>query len=401
LLVSSVSLDRTTSGKSRSVSITIPSSTKGGKYDLIFRSPISGKSLDTEEDAVIVDAKVNAAITSPTRSDSSTVKSGGSLTVKFNYISNAASGVDVKVVKSDGKVLASTNASLDKATTRKSKTVSISIPSSATLGKYDVVIASKYSGKVLDTQTQAVVVEDPVTVKVQSPTASKPVQFNTTGKVEVRFNYTALASENAEFRLLDSKGKVLASKTAYLSRTSRSESATVTISLPQVTPAGKYDLEVRNKDTGNRVALESQAVFVVSYPLNMQVKFIVGQSGRWVNGVFQPTDLNVKVVQNRTLLPIRHVGEPLGWELEWDEKNKMATVIKGERQVRVWLNNSNGKVSINNGQTWKAVKIDPDNASVQPLIVSGRVLLPLRFVSEALDTRVDWDAASRAVIVSQ
>lgn len=401
LLTSSVTLDRSTSSKSRSVSITIPSGASGGKYDLVVRAPLSGTALDTERDAVIVDAKITADITSPTRSKPVTVKSGGSLPVKFDYTSNANASVDIKILKPDGKELTSTSSTLDKTTTKKSKTVSVSIPSSAGTGKYGVVITAKYSGKVLDTETQAITVEDPLTVKIHSPTTAYPANFNTTGKVIVKFNYTAESSSNAEFRLLRPDGKVLAYNTVYLSRSSTTKTENLTINLPSVTPVATYDLEIINKDSGNRVALENKSVSVVSYPLNVRVQFVIGQSGRWVNGTFQTTDLDARIIQGRTLLPIRHVGEPLGWQLKWDDSSKMATVIKGERQVRVWVNNNSGQVSTDSGRNWKTVKIDPNNTSVQPVLISGRVLLPLRFVSESLATKVDWDATTRTVTVVQ
>ena len=401
LLTSSVTLDRSTSSKSRTVSITIPSGASGGKYDLVVRAPISGTALDTERDAVIVDAKITADITSPTKSKPVTVKSGGSLPVKFDYTSNANASVDIKILKSDGKELTSTSSTLDKTTTKKSKTVSVSIPSSAATGKYDVVITARYSDKVLDTETQAITVEDPLTVKIHSPATAYPANFNTTGKVIVKFDYTAESSSNAEFRLLRPDGKVLAYNTVYLSRSSTTKSDYLTINLPSVTPMAAYDLEVINKGSGNRVALENRAVSVVSYPLNVRVQLVIGQSGRWVNGTFQATDLDARIIHGRTLLPIRHVGEPLGWQLKWDDSSKMATVIKGERQVRVWVNNNSGQVSTDSGRNWKTVKIDPNNTSVQPVLISGRVLLPLRFVSESLATKVDWDATTRTVTVVQ
>ena len=120
-----------------------------------------------------------------------------------------------------------------------------------------------------------------------------------------------------------------------------------------------------------------------------------------MNGVYQPTDMDVRIIQGRTMLPIRHVGEPLGWGLGWDGSKQMATVTKGDRMVRVWVNSNNAQISTNNGGTWRTVRIDPDNASVQPVLISGRVLLPLRFVSENLDTRVDWDASTKSVTVTQ
>ncbi|MBE0465891.1 MAG: copper amine oxidase N-terminal domain-containing protein, partial [Candidatus Desulforudis sp.] len=104
---------------------------------------------------------------------------------------------------------------------------------------------------------------------------------------------------------------------------------------------------------------------------------------------------------NRTLLPIRHVGEPLGWELKWDGERKMATVIKGNRQVRVWVDHPAARVSTDGGKTWEAAAIDPADSRVVPVIVNGRTLLPLRFVAEALNTGVHWDGATKTVTVTQ
>ena len=401
LLTSTVALDRSTSIKQKSVTITIPSGASQDKYNLVIRSSVSGNTLDTERDAVNVEAKITADITSPTRARPATVSAGDTLQVKFDYTSGAASNVDVKVLKKDGSALVTASTSLDKTSTKKSKTVSVRIPTGAAAGKYDLVVAYKNSDKVLDNQTQAVVIEEQLVLKVTSPTQNGPARINTTGKVEVMYNYTAETSSDVEFRLLKPDGKILVRTTQYLSRTSTNRTGKVELSLPTTTQAASYDLEVVNKDTENRLALEQKAVIVGSYKANMQLKFVIGQNGRWVNGTYQHTDLDARIIHGRTMLPIRHVGEPLGWELKWDETNKMATIIKGDRQVRVWVNYSSGQVSTNNGNTWQTVRIDPDNASVQPLIISGRVLLPLRFVSEALDTMVDWDATNRTVTVSQ
>ncbi|KJS12070.1 MAG: hypothetical protein VR67_11370 [Peptococcaceae bacterium BRH_c8a] len=400
-LTATVSLDRATSSKSKSVTLIIPSSAVGGVYDLVIKRPVSGKNLDTEEEAVIIDAKATAELVSPTRSKSDTVKCGSTLPVKFNYTSNAESDLEVRVINTSGKVLASASASIGKTTTKKSRSVTVRIPSDAEPGKYNLSILTKYSRKVLDTETQAVIIEDPVAIKLKSPTTDNPVRFNATGQVEIKFSYTADSPGSVQLRLLKPNGRTLVSDNEFLSRANTWQSKTVTLKLPSATALEVYDLEIVNKETGNRVALEPKAVQMVTYPLNVAVKFVIGQSGRWVNGAYQATDLDARITQNRTLLPIRHVGDPLGWEFKWDGTKKMATVIKGERQVRVWANNRNGSVSTDNGRNWKTVRIDPDNASVQPLLVSGRVLLPLRFVSEALDTKVNWEPASKTVTVVQ
>ena len=395
-----LTFEKATSTKSKTFSITIPTTAAAGQYDLMIEVP-GGTVYDTEREAVIIDTKATADITGPTKSNPVTVKAGNTVTVKFDYTATADADIEVKILKTDGSVLASAGSSLAKTTTKKTKTTTVSIPGSAAPGKYNLSITSKYSGKVLDTETQAVIVEDPITVKVQSPTAAQPVRVNTGDKVDVKFTYTSEASGNVEARLLKPDGQLLVSKSLSLVRSTTSRAETVTLNLPIGTPGGSYDLELISKITDSRLALESKAVSVVSFPVNIQARFVIGQSGRWMNGVYQPTDMDVRIIQGRTMLPIRHVGEPLGWGLGWDGSKQMATVTKGDRMVRVWVNSNNAQISTNNGGTWRTVRIDPDNASVQPVLISGRVLLPLRFVSENLDTRVDWDASTKSVTVTQ
>ena len=401
LVKSSATLDKTSRYVSKSVTLTIPKDAKPAKYDVVIEAPVSGKTLDSEQEAVLVDAKISAEITSPTKARPGTVKAGSSASVKFDYTSDMDAEVEVKVLKSDGSVLASRTVSVDRTTRKKSRTVSVGIPSRAAAGKYDIAVYSKYSDKLLSRQDQAVIVEDPVGLTVESPTRTQPVRFNTPGEFEVRFGYTAETTSNVRINILKPDGKVLVSKTVSLRETSRTRTETAEIRLPSDTPLGSYDLEVINRDTNNKLALEPKAVQVVSYPLGVQVRLVIGQAGRWVNGDYQPVDMAPRIIENRTLLPIRHVGEPLGWRFDWDNGKKQATVTKGEMQVRVRVNDSNAQISEDNGHTWRTVRIDPANRAVQPVLISGRVLLPLRFVSETLDTRVDWNAAARSVTVTQ
>lgn len=97
----------------------------------------------------------------------------------------------------------------------------------------------------------------------------------------------------------------------------------------------------------------------------------------------------------RTLLPIRYVSEPLGAEVDWDGVLNWVTVELGGHNIILWINNNTATV---NG---KSVPIDPANPAVTPIIVpSGRAMLPLRFIAEALGCQVDWNAELRQVTVT-
>ncbi len=401
LVERTVSLEKTTRSTSGSVTLTIPKDADPGKYDVVIENPISGKTLDTEQNAVSVEPKITASITSPTKSKPSTVRAGDSLRVEFEYTSNADAEVEIKVVGAGDAVLASRTASIDETSSKKSKTVSVNIPSRTVVGVFDVTISTKQTDNVLATQEQAVSVEDPVKLNIESPTTLAPAAFNVGDQLHVELSYTAEVDSSIQLNLLKPDGKTLVSSTISLPKTSRARTETVTINTAGATPMGSYDLQVVNRSTGNELALEKQAVQAVTYPLGVQVRLVIGQAGRWVNGTYQSVDLAPRIIENRTLLPIRHVGEPLGWRFTWDGETKLATVIKGKTHVRVRVNDANAQVSGDNGLTWRTERIDPENPSVQPVLMSGRVLLPLRFVSEKLDTQVDWNAATQAVTVTQ
>ncbi|WP_019123937.1 N-acetylmuramoyl-L-alanine amidase family protein [Brevibacillus massiliensis] len=97
------------------------------------------------------------------------------------------------------------------------------------------------------------------------------------------------------------------------------------------------------------------------------------------------------IMQNdRTLVPIRVIAEGLGAEVDWDQDSFTATVNKGNHQLVLRLNQKQATV---NGKT---VQLD-----APPLLHKDRMLLPLRFVGEALGSTVGWDNESQTVVVNQ
>lgn len=111
-----------------------------------------------------------------------------------------------------------------------------------------------------------------------------------------------------------------------------------------------------------------------------------------VNGIVIMPDTAPVVVDGRTLVPVRFVAEALGASVNWDDGT--STVIintggtpysppeKGTGEIRILVN----------GQL-----IYPD---VPPASVNGRVMVPIRFIAEALDCRVGWNERTNTVLVT-
>ncbi|MGB9844104.1 MAG: copper amine oxidase N-terminal domain-containing protein, partial [Caldisericia bacterium] len=98
--------------------------------------------------------------------------------------------------------------------------------------------------------------------------------------------------------------------------------------------------------------------------------------------------------EGRTLLPIRWVAEPLGAEVGWDGVEKKVTVSLKENLIELWIGKNIARV---NGID---TPIDPNNPKVVPMIISGRTMLPVRFVAENLGCKVDWDGITKTVIIT-
>jgi hypothetical protein len=66
----------------------------------------------------------------------------------------------------------------------------------------------------------------------------------------------------------------------------------------------------------------------------------------------------------------------------------------GEHSVDVGVGGNIGYVND------KGVAIDPANPKVVPLIISGRTMLPLRFVTENFGCFVVWVAATKTITIT-
>ncbi|MEW6448690.1 MAG: glucosaminidase domain-containing protein [Bacillota bacterium] len=95
-----------------------------------------------------------------------------------------------------------------------------------------------------------------------------------------------------------------------------------------------------------------------------------------------------KIKDGRTLIPVRVVSEALGASVQWDDKARTVVVTKGERSVKMWIDNRlvNYKTSFG-------------LCDVPPQIYDSRTFVPLRLVSNALGVSVRWDGAARTVFV--
>jgi len=94
-------------------------------------------------------------------------------------------------------------------------------------------------------------------------------------------------------------------------------------------------------------------------------------------------------INGRTLVPMRTIFEELESTVQWNAKTKSITAVRGTKKIGLVIGSKTATV---NGQ-----KIALD---VPPQIINGRTLVPLRFISEALGAKVDWNNQTKTVSIT-
>ncbi|MCL2336299.1 MAG: copper amine oxidase N-terminal domain-containing protein, partial [Firmicutes bacterium] len=98
-----------------------------------------------------------------------------------------------------------------------------------------------------------------------------------------------------------------------------------------------------------------------------------------VDGKSLSFDTQPVVENGRMLVPLRSIFEALNAKVNWDNNSQTITATKDDTNIKLIIG----------GQAYKndqAVTLD-----VPAKLVSGRTLVPLRFVSEALGAHVNWE----------
>lgn len=93
-----------------------------------------------------------------------------------------------------------------------------------------------------------------------------------------------------------------------------------------------------------------------------------------------------------TMVPVRFVTEKLGYQINW----KIS-----DGQVFVTLSGSKQQLHIETGRSAASVNGRSNDMGAEAVFKNGRVYVPLRFISETADIRVQWDHNNYIAILDQ
>ncbi len=152
---------------------------------------------------------------------------------------------------------------------------------------------------------------------------------------------------------------------------------------------GKNKLEIEAVDAAGN-ASEMTVEFWFGYTLVLQIGNKIGKT----NDVEKTMDVPPFISQGRTLVPFRYVGEQLNANIDFTQNpttRLVEDVIYELGSTRIVLTIGKTEAMVNGNK----VKMD-----VPAQIVSGRTVVPIRFVTEALGCKVDWEGKEQIITIT-
>jgi peptidoglycan/xylan/chitin deacetylase (PgdA/CDA1 family) len=98
---------------------------------------------------------------------------------------------------------------------------------------------------------------------------------------------------------------------------------------------------------------------------------------------------------NRTLVPVRFISEELGATVQWHQENRQVIIIFEGNTIQLTLNSN--IAAVRNGGIERQINMGTTAVSTS----AGRVMVPLRFVTEAFGALVIWEESSQTVFIER
>ncbi|WP_276531774.1 stalk domain-containing protein [Brevibacillus invocatus] len=108
----------------------------------------------------------------------------------------------------------------------------------------------------------------------------------------------------------------------------------------------------------------------------------------FVEGKKPAFDVEPYLKDGRNLVPVRAISEALGSDVSWNADSQTVVIKKNGTVVELPLGSTK-------------VKVNGEERSIDSTaeLKNGRIMVPVRFISEFLGQEVEWDSTSKIVII--
>ncbi len=161
----------------------------------------------------------------------------------------------------------------------------------------------------------------------------------------------------------------------------------------------KAVIDLKDAPSTTQVAIEAvdkagnRNTLPVMEIINRFLRKVIAQIGNTVmtvNGVESTLDSPPIIKGGSTLVPVRAIAVAFGADVKYDTVTKTVTVTLGTTVIEIVIGK---KVALINGQ-----QVDVNPAAE---IISGRTMVPFRFLATALGAEVQWEPTTRTITLTK
>lgn len=111
-------------------------------------------------------------------------------------------------------------------------------------------------------------------------------------------------------------------------------------------------------------------------------------------------DVNPKIIDGRTMVPLRKIFEEIGALVKWDNDTQTVSARKNKKTITLSIDSADLKIGKGDTDEEGNPIYETVTLEVPAQIVSGRTLVPARAISESFGLDVDWDGDNRKVTIT-
>lgn len=160
-------------------------------------------------------------------------------------------------------------------------------------------------------------------------------------------------------------------------------------SLSRGLPPGQNVLRMRQIDQAGNISEQSLALSS-DQGRSVHIELVPGSTQVKQNRALLLLDVPPRIVQGRTMVPLRFVAEALGATVTWQGDINSVVVSYGTTTIYMTIGSPAATVNGNR------VLFD-----VAPFVERGRTLVPLRFLAETLGFEVRWHGLTNRIEISR
>lgn len=135
---------------------------------------------------------------------------------------------------------------------------------------------------------------------------------------------------------------------------------------------------------------KTAALIVGAVSLFMSVSALAAAPTVNINGEAMTFETEPYIKNDITMVPLRGIFEKLGAKVTWDQSNLTVISVKDEIFVVLQIGNENAFVNSEKKELEQPAEV-----------INDTTMVPLRFISEALGAKVEWDKETLTVDITQ